>query len=57
MNTVSIPVSRNAHHTQLPETPLLRTMSVTRFGVSHEKVQATIEMPSSHHGIVRPPRK
>ena len=55
--TVSIPVSRNAHQHQLPETPCVRTISVTRFGVSHEKVQATIETPSNHHGIERPERK
>jgi len=32
-------------------------MSVTRFGVSAEKVVATIEVPSSHHGSLRPERK
>ena len=32
-------------------------MSVTRFGVSAEKVVATIDTPSSHHGIPRPERK
>ncbi len=57
MNTVSIPVKRNAHQTQFPATPFLRTMSVTRFGVSVENVVATIEKPSSHHGMVRPERK
>ena len=51
-NTVSKPVKRKAHHTQFPETPLLRTISVTRFGVSVEKVVATIENPNSHHGIL-----
>ena len=56
-NTVNIPVKRNAHHAQLPATPCVRTMSVTRFGVSHENVQATIETPRSHHGIERPERK
>jgi hypothetical protein len=56
-NTVSIPVSRNAHHTQFPATPFWRTMSVTRFGVSVENVVATMEMPSSHHGMERPDRK
>src|SRR3989304_5995455 len=55
--TVSMPVSRNAHQAQLPAMPPVRTMSVTRFGVSAEKVQATMETPSSHHGIVRPDRK
>jgi hypothetical protein len=57
MKTVSIPVRRNAHHSQLPATPLFRTMSVTKFGVSVEKVVATIEMPSSHQGICLPARK
>jgi hypothetical protein len=55
--TVSIPVRRNAHQTQFPETPCWRTMSVTRFGVSVENVVATMEMPSSHHGMARPDRK
>ena len=50
-------MSRNAHHAQLPATPCVRTMSVTRFGVSHENVQATIETPRSHHGMERPERK
>ncbi len=52
-----MPVRRNDHQIQFPDTPLLRTMSVTRFGVSVEKVVATIEMPSIHHGIDRPLRK
>ena len=32
-------------------------MSVTRFGVSVENVVATMETPSSHHGMLRPERK
>ena len=32
-------------------------MSETRFGVSVEKVVATIDTPSSHHGWLRPARK
>ena len=52
-----MPVSRKAHHCQLPETPFLRTMSVTRLGVSALKVVATIEKPSSHQGMERPERK
>src|SRR5690606_13732574 len=55
--TVNMPVSRKAHQTQLPATPFLRTMSVTRLGVSVEKVVATIDMPSNHHGMWRPDRK
>src|SRR3954469_9131999 len=56
-NTVETPVSTNAHHTQFPATPLRRTMSVTRFGVSLLKVVATIEKPASHHGTARPETK
>ena len=32
-------------------------MSVTKFGVSVEKVVATIDKPSNHHGKVRPDKK
>lgn len=46
-----------AHHTQLPATPLRRTMSVTRFGVSLLNVVATIDRPASHHGTDRPEAK
>src|SRR3990167_1073252 len=49
-----MPVSRNAHHTQLLATPFSRTRLVTRFGVSVLKVVATIETPISHHGAERP---
>ena len=56
-NTVNMPVNKNAHHTQFPATPFLRTMSVTRFGVSAENVVATMEIPSSHQGMLRPERK
>src|SRR6478672_5945081 len=52
-----MPVRTNAHHTQLPATPVRRTMSVTRLGVSLEKVVATIERPASHHGTERPEAK
>ncbi|CAI8201264.1 MAG: Uncharacterised protein [Flavobacteriaceae bacterium] len=55
--TVKRPVSRKAHQTQFPETPDERTISVTRLGVSVEKVVATIENPSSHQGILRPDKK
>ena len=47
--TVTIPPIRNAHQAQLPATPFWRTMSVTRLGVSVEKVVATMEVPSIHH--------
>src|SRR5512145_2608636 len=49
-----MPVSRNAHHAQFAATPFSRTRFVTRFGVSVEKVVATIETPTSHHGAARP---
>ena len=54
---VNMPVNRKAHQTQFPETPLVLTISVTRLGVSVEKVVATIEVPSNHHGRLRPERK
>ena len=52
-----MPVSRNAHHPQLPLTPCSRTSPVTKFGVSVEKVVATMLIPNNHHGILRPARK
>ena len=52
-----MPVMRNAHQTQLPATPPVRTISVTRLGVSVENVVATMETPSSHHGTFLPERK
>ena len=52
-----IPVKRKDHQTQFPLTPFCRTRSVTRLGVSVEKVVATIEKPSNHHGIFPPARK
>src|SRR6185436_15695598 len=52
-----MPVSTKAHHTQFPATPLRRTMSVTRLGVSALKVVATIDRPASHHGTARPDAK
>ena len=52
-----MPVNKKAHYAQLPDTPFLRTRCVTRFGVSVEKVVATILMPSNHHGMLLPARK
>ena len=49
--------ARTPTSTQLPATPLRRTMSVTRFGVSLLNVVATIESPASHHGTERPDAK
>ena len=51
------PVRVKAHHCQLPATPWVRTKLATRFGVSLEKVVATIEMPASHQGTDRPEAK
>src|SRR6187399_995948 len=49
-----MPVSRNAHHTQLAAMPPSRTRFVTRLGVSVLNVVATIDTPISHHGAARP---
>jgi hypothetical protein len=54
---VHIPVRQNAHQTQFWLTPPVRTRSVTRFGVSVEKVVATREMPRKYQGSERPERK
>ena len=56
-NTVVVPVSSRAHQTQFPKTPSRRTIPATKLGVSVAKVVATIDVPKSHHGIVRPLRK
>ncbi len=55
--TVNKPVIKKAHQDQLPETPLVLTISVTKFGVSVENVVATIETPNNHQGIVLPDKK
>ena len=55
--TVSMPESTNAHQIQLPAIPPRAVMPVTSSGVSLANVVATMEMPASHHGTVRPPRK
>ena len=57
IKTVNIPVNKNAHQTQFPATPFVRTISVTKFGVSAEKVVATIEIPNNHQGIFLPDKK
>ena len=54
---MSIPVNKKHHHTQFPETPEVLTISVTKLGVSVEKVVATIDKPNNHQGMVRPDRK
>ena len=51
---MSRPDSRNDHHAQFAATPPRRTRSVTRLGVSVEKVVATMLVPTSHHGAAWP---
>ncbi len=54
---MTIPVIRKAHQAQFLATPFSLTNPVTKLGVSAEKVQATIETPSNHHGMSLPPKK
>jgi hypothetical protein len=56
-NTVSIPPSAPFHQIQFPAMPLRATRPATASGVSAAKVVATIEVPASHHGRLRPDRK
>jgi hypothetical protein len=44
----------NARHSHFMLTPPARTRSITRFGVSVEKVAATIEVPSSTSAACAP---
>ena len=55
--TVRIPDMTELHQTQFPAMPCWTTKPVTASGVSAAKVVATIEMPASHHGTLRPERK
>jgi hypothetical protein len=52
-----MPLATKHHHSQLPAMPQRATMPVTASGVSAAKVVATIEVPDSHHGTLRPDRK
>ena len=52
-----MPLATKFHHSQLPAMPPLATMPVTASGVSAAKVVATIDVPASHHGTLRPERK
>jgi hypothetical protein len=45
------------HQSQLPAIPFLATKPVTASGVSAAKVVATIEVPASHQGTLRPDKK
>jgi hypothetical protein len=55
--TVSMPLATMFHQSQLPAIPFLATRPVTTSGVSAAKVVATIDVPASHHGTLRPDRK
>jgi hypothetical protein len=46
--------SQDGDHSQLSDTPFSGTIFMTRLGMSVEKVVATIETPTSHHGAARP---
>ena len=45
------------HQSQLPAIPFCATSSVTARGVSAAKVVATMLVPASHQGMLRPVRK
>src|SRR5665213_1447968 len=55
--TVRIPLAAMFHHSQFPAIPFCATNPVTASGVSTANVVATIEVPVSHHGALRPERK
>ena len=52
-----MPLISMFHHSQLPATPFATTSPVTTSGVSAANVVATIDVPASHHGTLRPERK
>ena len=52
-----MPLETKHHHSQFPAIPLAATIPVTASGVSAAKVVATMEVPASHHGTLRPERK
>ena len=52
-----MPLATKHHHSQLPAIPLRATIPVTASGVSAANVVATIDVPASHHGTLRPERK
>src|ERR1700676_4850164 len=56
-NTVRIPLAAMFHQSQLPAIPFCATNPVTASGVSTANVVATIDVPVSHHGALRPDRK
>jgi hypothetical protein len=50
------PIAKH-HQIQFPWMPRVRTIPVTKSGVSTENEVATIEVPASHHGRFRPDTK
>ena len=56
-NTVSMLPNAALHQIQLPAMPLRATRPATASGVSAANVVATIDVPASHHGRLRPVRK
>ena len=57
MNTVVMPVRRNAHHFHMRDMPPSRTNSVNIEAELELVAAAAIEKPMSHQGIDRPDRK
>jgi len=52
-----MPLATMFHQSQLPAMPYFATRPVTTSGVSAAKVVATMEVPASHQGTLRPERK
>ena len=52
-----MPLATKVHHSQFPATPFFATIPVTASGVSAAKVVATMDVPASHQGTLRPERK
>ena len=52
-----MPLATMFHQSQLPAMPLRATRPVTTSGVSAAKVVATMDVPASHQGTLRPERK
>ena len=57
MNTVVMPVRRNAHHFHIRDMPPSRTNSVNIDAELELVAAAAIEKPISHQGMERPERK
>ena len=52
-----MPLARKHHQIQFPAMPFFATKPVTASGVSAANVVATIDVPASHQGTLRPERK